>query len=96
MRAQKIKSGELAINSIQNKDARLVLLASDASEKTKERIHNKCVHYDVEVLMVDDSQQLSQSIGKFNCMYISIIDEGFALKIKNCLKWGVRNGKTKK
>jgi len=86
MKAGKLSYGDKAIKSIQSKEAKLVLLTSDASDKTKKRITNKCFYYQIEVVLIDDSVYLSQSIGRSNCMYVSILEEGFAKEIKNCLK----------
>ena len=82
MKAGKVHTGEKALESVKSGEAKLVLLASDASERTKKKVKNKCTFYHVNVVSVDDSIRLSHSIGKTNCMIIAICDEGFAERLE--------------
>lgn len=67
-RARKVISGEGVLTSIQNGSAKLVLIASDASENTKKKYVDKCTYYNVEFDFVETSAELNQarvlSIGK--------------------------------
>lgn len=38
------------------------------------------------MIIVDDSKEISQAIGKHNRMAVGICDEGFANSIEACLK----------
>lgn len=77
-RASKLEYGTTnVIKSIQNKQAKLVIIASDASDNTKKKIINKCIYYDVDYKIQFLSTEISKAIGKKNIMVISILDSGF-------------------
>ncbi len=85
-RARKCTLGEeLILKNIQNKQAKIVLIASDISESTKKKIINKCTTYEVDYRSVDNREVLGQAIGKSNRVAIAIIDEGFAKKFRTLL-----------
>lgn len=77
-RARKIVTGEFVVKSIQNKTAKLVLIAEDASDNTKKRLTDKCAFYQIEYRIYSDSDNLSYAIGKSNRVAIAVTDEGFA------------------
>lgn len=86
-KAGKIVSGEFAVEkSLQDGSSYLVIIANDASNNTKKKFENKSFFYKVDCLKFSDKQELSASIGKLNRSVFSIIDEGFANKIKNDIK----------
>lgn len=60
----------------QNK-IKLIFLASDASENTKNKITNKANYYNVEVNEVYTSFELSTAIGKENRMVLGVTNESF-------------------
>lgn len=84
--ARFILVGEKAMNSIRNQTAELVLIASDASEKTKKRVLDKCRFYDINSYIIEDSLQISNAIGKENIKFIAITDKGIALELVKNLK----------
>ncbi|NBK97372.1 MAG: 50S ribosomal protein L7ae [Erysipelotrichia bacterium] len=86
MRARKLSMGEAVLDDIRSKKAKLVIIASDASENTKKKIVDKCHYYDVEYAFIESSMLLNQAIGKTNRMAVAVIEEGFAKSIKTCLK----------
>lgn len=78
-RARKCLTGEDTIlNAIRQKRVYLVLVASDASPKTKKRYSDKCAYYRVPIVEVGTINQLSQAIGQYNRVAIGISDQGFA------------------
>ena len=81
-KAGKVKIGEKALESVKSGEAKLVLLASDASERTKKKVQNKCTFYQVNLVCIENSTLLSQSIGKTNCMMVAICDKGFAERLE--------------
>ena len=85
-RARKVSSGEGVLTSIQNGSAKLVLIASDASENTKKKYVDKCTYYNVEFDFVETSAELNQAMGTFNRKVIAVADEGFAKNLHTCLK----------
>ncbi|OZU90281.1 50S ribosomal protein L7ae [Virgibacillus indicus] len=85
-KAGKCSLGEDAIvRDIQQKKAKLVLLASDTGVQTKKKLTDKCKFYKVPFLVADDRETLSQAIGKSQRVAIAILDAGFADKIKSLL-----------
>lgn len=81
-RAKKTLLGEEVLNKISK--VKLLFLANDISEKSKERYLKKCFFYNIEHIDSYSSEQLSQIIGKNNVKVIGIIDDGFAkMLIKN-------------
>ncbi len=89
-KARKAVLGEEIFNRISK--VRLIFLASDLSEKSRERYEKKCFYYNIEHIDAYDSEQLSTSLGKNNVKTVGITDEGFARSImKNQVK-EVENG----
>ena len=74
-RAKKLVLGEEVLERIS--DVKLMFIASDSSEKSKERYLKKCHFYNIEYIDKYNSLDLSSSIGKNNVKLIGIIDEGF-------------------
>ncbi len=85
VRARKIASGDSVLKSIQNKNAKLVLICEDTGNNTKKKIVDKCTYYKVPYEFID-SVVLNQAIGEYNKKAVAILDEGFAKKLQTCLK----------
>lgn len=78
MRAQKLESGQAnVVQSIRSKQAKLVLIASDASENTKKTLKDKSESYQINYLIVFSKEEMSLAIGK-NRSACALLDEGFA------------------
>lgn len=88
MRAGKVMIGTDLVCASMSKNgakrARLVILASTASEGTKKKIRCKCEFYGVEFIIIDiDGDSLGQMLGKtYAPAVIAIIDERFAEEIR--------------
>ena len=67
-----------SIKAIQKEEAKLVLLANDASIATIKKITDKAKFYNIPVNLNYDTNTLSKPIGKENIKVICILDEGFA------------------
>ena len=81
-RAKKTLLGEEVLNKISK--VKLLFLASDISEKSKERFLKKCFFYNIEYIDIYSGEELSRIVGKNNVKVIGIIDDGFAkMLIKN-------------
>ncbi|MDY0210144.1 MAG: ribosomal L7Ae/L30e/S12e/Gadd45 family protein [Acholeplasma sp.] len=81
--AGKVKAGtDMAIEAIRNKSAKLVFLASDASENTRKKVKDKALFYGVEVLELFDTKTLSKAVGKTNIKALAILDQGFSNMFK--------------
>lgn len=85
-RARKLLIGETAMKAIQSKEAKLVLIAEDCSLNTQKKILDKCTTYQVEVIKIAHSADLSYAIGRGHIVLVAISDDGFAKAIRNCLK----------
>lgn len=74
-RAKRMLLGEEVLDNM--RDIKLILLASDISEKSKERYLKKCTYYKIDYLDCFTSEQLSSAIGKKIVKVIGITDSGF-------------------
>lgn len=88
-RAGKISFGyESVVDTMQKSKAKIVIIAEDASERTKrniERIANDC---NVPVKIYGNIETLSKSIGKENKAVIAIKDNNFAKEILKIIDGG--------
>ena len=74
-RAHKMIFGEELIKNIKN--VKLLFLASDISDKSRARYEKKCHFYNIDIIDIYSSEQLSDSIGKQNIKALGITDKGF-------------------
>ena len=84
-RANKMVMGETILEYFSKGKIHFLFIATDASEKTKERYLKKCDYYNISYDMSLSSAELAQAIGRNNVKTIGVTDEGFAkslLKIK--------------
>lgn len=85
MRAGKLASGDGAVlDAIRGGDARLVVLAEDASDNTRKKITDKCNHYDVPLLVIGSRGELGACTGKEERVVFAVTDAGFAKLIARC------------
>lgn len=84
-RAGKLITGEeLVVKAVQRNEAKLVIVASDCSENTREKLKNKCQYYQVPLEIAFTKDEISQAIGK-NRSICAFKDKGFVdsyLKLK--------------
>lgn len=80
-KAKKVVLGEEILNRISK--VRLMFLASDLSQKSRERYEKKCFYYNIEHIDSFDSKQLSAAVGRNNVKTVGITDKGFAASIMN-------------
>ena len=74
-RAKKVVLGEEVLNRIDK--VKLMFIASDISEKSRERYEKKCHYYRIDHIDDYSSNELSEALGKNNVKVIGILDEGF-------------------
>ena len=79
-KAKKIVLGEEVLEQLSK--IRLLLIASDISEKSRERFEKKCHYYNIEHIDVFTAEQLSMALGKENVKVIGITDKGFVQSLK--------------
>jgi ribosomal protein L7Ae-like RNA K-turn-binding protein len=83
-KAHKVRLGsDLAIVSMQKSQAKLILLASDASERTQKTIRDKSSYYGIELIDTYSTEALSSTLGRTNIKVVTITDEGFKRLIKS-------------
>lgn len=81
-RSGNLISGEaLVLSSIRSQEAKVVILASDASENTVKQFLNKCEHYRIPALISFDREDISKAIGKMRTV-VAITDGGFAQSLQ--------------
>ena len=81
-RARKVVSGEeTVLQTIRKQKAKAVLLAGDASERTRKTITDKCRFYRVPLLIVTDRTTLGSAIGKRERVVAAVTDQGFGEKL---------------
>lgn len=79
VKAGKLVSGETAVlNAVRSGEAKLVVIASDASENTRKRFTDKCRYYGIETMSFATKDELSRAIGKRDRAVVAVTDEGFA------------------
>ncbi len=86
MRAGKVITGEgLVINGVRNGQAKLVLLATDASANTTKKVSDKCLYYKVPCYSLSTRYELGSAIGKEARVSIAITDSKMAKSMENLL-----------
>lgn len=83
-RAGVLVYGDDLLPSIQKNSVSLVVLASDASERTQKQILDKCKFYHIDVIVFPTRTELSQAIGMENRVAVGIGDRGFVKVLKKC------------
>ena len=74
-RAKKVVLGEEVLNRIDK--VKLMFIASDISEKSRERYEKKCHYYRIDHIDEFSGEQLSAALGKNNVKVIGVLDKGF-------------------
>lgn len=78
-KAGKILSGDETVsNEIKNKKCKLLIIANDASDNTKDRFQNMVKNYETKYIYFGEKEKLGYCIGKSQRTVISIRDEKVA------------------
>ncbi|HEX7065331.1 MAG TPA: YlxQ family RNA-binding protein [Bacillales bacterium] len=81
-RAGKVVSGEDSVlSAVRGGKAKCVLLAGDASERTKDTWENKCDYYGVPLRIIADRYELGRAMGKAHRVVAAVNDQGFSKKL---------------
>lgn len=73
-----LSSGEFSVlNAIQKGKAKLVIVATDASENTKKKFNDKCKYYNVNIVHYSTKEELSKILGQKQRSCIVIINKDF-------------------
>lgn len=88
-KAGKIIAGsEIVIENIKKRKVKLIILAKDASEKTKKNIILCCQNNNINAIEYGTIEENSRAIGKENKAIIGIMDNKLALAILNKISGG--------
>ncbi|MFD1030968.1 YlxQ family RNA-binding protein [Metaplanococcus flavidus] len=83
-RARMTITGEgMTINEVRSGNAKLVLVAEDASENTSKKLHDKCSYYKVDIETFGTRFEIGHAVGKEERVVMAITDKGFAKKLKS-------------
>ena len=82
-RARKISFGADSVeNDIKAKKVKLVIVAKDSSERTKEKFKKICENYNVPIIIDSNIEDISKAIGKSNKAIIGVKDINMAKGIQ--------------
>ena len=85
-KAGKVVAGtDIVIENMKRKKVSLVVVAEDASEKTKKEMIFNGNKFNVEIIFFGDIDSNSKAIGKSNKAIIGILDKGLAESIKKLI-----------
>lgn len=85
MRARKLESGtQTVLANIRNQNAKLVIIADDASPNTKKQFLDKSDYYKIPSVINFSKDEISQAIGKERTV-CAFTDNGFAQSFKKLL-----------
>lgn len=88
-KAGKVTSGaDACLEDMKNKKINLIILAEDASEKTKKNYIYYGNKYNVPVVITNTTDDLSKSIGKKNRAIIGIKDINLSIEIQKIINGG--------
>ncbi len=88
-KAGKVVAGtDACLEDIKNGNVRLVLIAKDASDRSKNAFKREAQKYHIESYEVLSIEELSKSMGKVNKAVIGIKDNGFAKKMISIINGG--------
>ncbi len=86
MKSGNVASGEfMTEQAIRSGEAKLVIVAEDASDNTKKKFRNSCHYYQVPLAIVGDKETLGNAIGKEFRASLAVLDQGFASSISKNL-----------
>ena len=87
MKAGMLKTGDFAsVSALRSREAKLILLADDASGNTKKKYINKGYFYNIPVYICCRIADLSHATGVVNRAVFAVTDSGFAANIEKRLR----------
>ena len=79
---------DACLEAIEKNSIKIILMANDASERTKKLFKEKCKVINIPIYEICTIEELSKSIGKENKAVIGIKENGFAKAIKKIIDGG--------
>ena len=88
----RVVSGEFMVEKlVKARNAKLVIVATDASDTSKKSYNDMCSFYHVPIYFYGTKESLGHSIGKEMRASVAVMDEGFAKSIEKKLKDSTMN-----
>ncbi len=88
-KAHMVNSGEfLCEQTVKSGGAFLVIVATDASDRTKKHFSDMCAYYEVPIRFYGNKEELGHNIGKEFRASLCITNEGMAGQIINKIDGG--------
>lgn len=69
---------EQSVSFVRNGKAKLVIVACDASDRTKKLMTDKCKSYNIQIVEYGTQDELARITGKRRVSVLSVCDRGFA------------------
>lgn len=86
-RAGRLVTGETGVkDSVRFGKAKLVIIASDASDNTKKNITDSCKYYNVKYYIAATKDTLGHAVGNDYNAAVAIVDDGFARSVEKNLQ----------
>ncbi len=86
LRAGKLAAGdEGVLKAVRGGTAKIVFLASDASDNAKKKYRDKCGFYNVPLVEIYERRELGRSIGKLERVVVAVTDEGLSGLVRKSL-----------
>lgn len=91
-KAHFVASGEfMTETSVKSHSAYLVIVATDASDRTKKQMSDMCAHYRVPMCLYGDKELLGRALGKEDRASLCVTNKGMAdqiiIQITEVNKW---------
>lgn len=83
-RAGVLVYGDDLLPSITKNTVYSVVIAEDASDRTKKQLLDKCKFYHIDAIVALSRDELSQAIGMNNRVSVGVSDRGFVKVLKKC------------
>ncbi len=88
-KAGKTVSGEdTVLQSIRSGEAAVVVISSEASDRSKKTFNDKCGFYDVPLFIWGTKEELGRYLGKDSRTVAAVTDEGLGKKIVELFREG--------
>ncbi len=71
---------DAVIENIKKHKVKLVIIAEDTSEKSKENIKYVCTNNQIQAIEFSTMEELGNTIGKKNRAIIGVIDKSFSIR----------------
>ena len=79
---------DACIDLIMKKKIKLMIIAKDVSERTRNNIQKICMENNIKVISFGTIEEISKSIGKNNKAVVGIKNKDFALAIEKIINGG--------